>query len=108
MAVEIEAIHSGRKDDSGKLRYDLLPPDWLDGLAQVITHGAEKYGDNNWQQVPHGEDRYYAAAMRHINSLRSGNVTDTDSGIHHAYHAAIDILMWAYHIELNKEDDYIL
>jgi hypothetical protein len=36
------------KFDAGKPAYDLIPPEFLDGLAEVLGHGAEKYGAHNW------------------------------------------------------------
>ena len=41
----------GRKDDDGKLRYDLIPPLALEEVVRVLTFGAEKYGPNNWRAV---------------------------------------------------------
>jgi hypothetical protein len=37
------------KNDNDKLRYDLIPPQALKALAEVLTFGANKYADNNWQ-----------------------------------------------------------
>lgn len=33
-----------RKDDSGKLLYNLLPPRELQQVVEVLTTGADKYG----------------------------------------------------------------
>ena len=52
---------SGRKDDNGKNRLDLIPPEVILALGQVMTYGAGKYGANNWQGVE--TDRYYAALL---------------------------------------------
>lgn len=41
----------GNKFDNGKLRYDLLPFASIDEVVKVLTFGAEKYVDNNWQLV---------------------------------------------------------
>lgn len=73
------------KHDSGKLRYDLIPPEILEALATLYTFGADRYGDNNWQGVE--EHRYYAALERHIQAHRKGEKIDPDSGLLHAAHA---------------------
>lgn len=39
-----EMVGQGRKDDGGKLRFDLIPPDALAELVRVYTVGAAKYG----------------------------------------------------------------
>ena len=56
----------GKKNDQGKLRYDLVTNSCYKGIAEVLTHGAEKYSDNNWKDVEDSIDRYYAALMRHL------------------------------------------
>ena len=76
----------GRKDDSAKPRFDLIPPRAQESMARVLTSGAARYGDNNWKQVQPLEQRYLAAAMRHLNALARGEVTDPDTGEHHGAH----------------------
>lgn len=68
------------KHDTGKLRYDLIPPETLKGLASVLTYGAAKYADWNWIKSTHPE-RYYSALMRHLESWRAGELTDDESGL---------------------------
>ena len=77
----------GRKDDSGKLRWDLLPIDLVEKVVAVLTHGGKKYGDYNWQKVADPKNRYYAAAMRHLTSWRKNELVDSESGIEHLAHA---------------------
>lgn len=81
----------GRKDDDGKLRYDLIPPDALQDLVEILTDGAEKYGDRNWE---HGMSwgRCFAAAQRHLWAWWSGQDADADSGRSHLAHAAVNML----------------
>lgn len=86
----------GKKYDSGKPRYDLIPPVVLEQLAAVLGHGAAKYGANNWQSVTPFNDRYYAAAMRHLQADRAGEVYDEESGLPHLAHALANVsfLLW--------------
>ena len=83
----------GRKYDEGKLRYDLIPVEALEGIAQIFTHGAGKYGDYNWLKVT-PVIRYYAAAMRHITDHLKGEVFDKDSGLRHLDHAITSLIMF--------------
>lgn len=77
---------AGRKDDNGKLRFDLIPPEALAQVAAVLTHGAKKYGANNWRRVKSKRSRYTAALMRHLEAWRSGEIQDPESGLHHLAH----------------------
>jgi len=78
----------GSKYDSDKLRYDLLDPVFMEGIVDVLTTGAQKYADNNWNKVPDPQNRYYAAAMRHLQAWRKGEKLDSETGKSHLYHAA--------------------
>jgi len=81
------SANTGRKDDQGKAMMELIPPKAEMELAQVLTFGAVKYGAWNWSMVDDPERRYLAAAMRHINAFRQGEVMDQESGRHHLAHA---------------------
>ncbi|MEX1058763.1 MAG: dATP/dGTP diphosphohydrolase domain-containing protein, partial [Natronospirillum sp.] len=70
-----------------KARMELIPPKAEMLLAEVLTFGAEKYGAENWRLVDEQERRYMAAAMRHINAHRQGEVLDQESGLPHLVHA---------------------
>lgn len=84
----------GKKWDTGKTRYDLLDPEWLEGVAEILTHGADKYGDNNWQAVE--EQRYVAALMRHWVAFLQGESRDPESGMHHLYHVVTNAFFLEY------------
>lgn len=93
---------AGRKDDQGKNRLDLIEPEFIEGVGEVLTFGAEKYGPNNWQNVDDAENRYYAAAMRHLLAWRKGEKIDPESGLNHLDHVATNI-MFLQHFD--REDD---
>lgn len=85
----------GRKDDADKPRYDLIPPEALDLIARVMTHGAQKYGVDNWQLVPDFRRRYFSAAMRHLWAYWNGEELDSGaegSGLPHLAHAACCVM----------------
>lgn len=73
---------SGRKDDTGKHRYDLIPAGPLDELARAYTIGAAKYGDRNWEQGI-AFSRLFAAMQRHAWAFWSGEDESDDDGQHH-------------------------
>jgi len=76
---------TGMKFDEDKLRYDLMPPHALEGVVRILTFGAAKYAPNNWQKVE--KERYVAAAMRHLEAYRKGEMMDEETGQPHMYHA---------------------
>lgn len=72
----------GRKNDEGKLRYDLIPPRSLEALARVYTIGSAKYTDRNWEKgIKWG--RVFAAMMRHAWAWWRGEIYDQVDGQHH-------------------------
>jgi len=86
----------GLKYDDDKLRYDLIPPEIPEELAKILTFGANKYAENNWQKVEPFNERYYSALIRHLEAWRKGERTDKESGFHHLSHALTNIsfLLW--------------
>lgn len=94
--------NGGKKFDDGKLRYDLIPPKALDQVVKALTHGANKYGDNNWVNV---EDfRYDAAHGRHYAAWKLGEKYDAESKAHHLA-AAVCNLMFLLEKELEKKEE---
>jgi hypothetical protein len=85
-------INKGLKFDTGKLRWDLLPIDCIEDVVKILTFGSVKYGPNNWQMLEEGEERYYAALMRHLSAYRQGEIIDIESGLSHLSHAMCNIL----------------
>lgn len=70
----------GRKDDSGKLRWGLLPVLPVQAVIRVLMKGADKYADHNWMKVPNARARYYDAAMRHLTEWWEGKDIDEGEG----------------------------
>lgn len=86
----------GKKHDTGKPRWSLIPPGTVEEVIQVLEFGATKYGDNNWKHVKSADVRYYDAAMRHISAWYSGEQKDPETRLHHLAHATccLMFLMW--------------
>lgn len=93
-----DIVTDGLKHDGGKLRLDLVPPELIEAVGAVMTHGAEKYGEGSYRNVE--PKRYRAALMRHICKwLKHPHGIDEDSGLPHIWHIACNI---AFLIELDK------
>jgi hypothetical protein len=96
--VDVKAPEVGKKFDTGKPRWDLLPES-IRSVVAVITYGAGKYGDENWKQVSGWRRRYAAAAFRHMTSWLYGERLDAETGLPHLAHAATNML---FLLELDK------
>ena len=88
---------TGTKFDQDKVRYDLLPSEFLEATAVILTFGAKKYGERNWEKgMTWG--RPFAAMMRHLWAWWGGKGpssknflfgdTDSETGRSHLWHAA--------------------
>lgn len=85
---ELHAVWpEGRKDDGGKPRHDLIPPELNDAVARVLTFGADKYGERNWEKGMRW-GRPFAALMRHLWAWWRGEARDRETGMSHLWHAA--------------------
>lgn len=108
MTSELSEDVKGRKDDAGKLRYDLLPWDVLEQVVKVLTFGAKKYDDNNWKFVPDAKTRYEAAMLRHFSSYKQGEYNDKETNLPHLAHALTCLMfrLWFDLEEKEKLHDY--
>lgn len=77
----------GLKFDADKARYDLIPPEIEEAIAKVLTFGAVKYGERNWE-LGMKWGRPYAALRRHMAAWWSGEDKDPETGMPHTWHAA--------------------
>lgn len=83
--------NEGRKDDTQKLRYDLVTSEFQEELARVVTFGAQKYDDRNWERGM-AWGRVFGALMRHLWAWWGGQAKDPETGFSHLAHAAANIM----------------
>ncbi len=76
----------GWKDDLEKNALHLIPTEAIDGLGHVLTFGARKYGDRNWEKGM-AWSRCYGALLRHLNAWWGGEDEDAETGMSHLWHA---------------------
>lgn len=87
----------GMKDRTNKIRVDLILPETLIGMAEVLTYGANKYKANTWQNVKEPIDTHYAALLRHLILWRKGELDDVESGFSHLKHVLTNAMFLLYH-----------
>ena len=71
-----------KRFDLGKLRWDLIPDDAMEKLAEVYTHGSVKYADENWRNGMQWK-RVIGSLKRHTKAFTTGEDIDADSGCLH-------------------------
>lgn len=90
-------LSEGAKDDQGKVRPELIPPELVMGVAAVLTFGAKKYADRNWEKgIKYS--RVFGALQRHMWAFWGGEDNDPETGMPHLWHAACCIaFLTTYH-----------
>lgn len=99
--VDPAPLLEGRKDDTGKARIELIAPELIFALAQVLTFGAMKYAPRNWEKGM-SWGRVFGALMRHLwawwggkgpttKSFLFGDLDD-ETEFSHLWHAACCIM----------------
>ena len=88
------------KFDEGKPRPSLVPQGIIKGMAKVREYGLNKYGDKeSWRMVD--IDRYVNALYRHVMAVADGVWLDSESGLPHVDHIAVNA---AFIRELREEE----
>jgi hypothetical protein len=95
----------GVKHDADKNRWELMPFDALDEVAKVLTIGAKKYKDRNWETGMRW-GRPMGAAYRHESAFWQGERYDQETGTHTLANAICELLfLLAYDLRGIGEDD---
>lgn len=87
-------LEEGTKYDNEKPRMDLLDADFLEGVAEVLTFGANKYAAHNWRKGIN-VSRLIAATYRHLGAINKGEDVDKESNLPHVYHASCCLMFLA-------------
>ena len=100
-----EKFQEALKFDEEKIRYELLPPEFLEATSVILTFGAKKYEDRNWEKGMKWS-RVFGALMRHMWAWWRGEHTDPETGKSHLWHACCCLaFLVAYEQRKVGEDD---
>lgn len=97
-------LKEGTKFDEGKVRLDLLAPEFLYGTSKVLGVGAEKYDEYNWAKGMKWS-RVFGAMMRHMWSWWAGEKLDHETGYSHLWHAACCLMFLIAYEQRNVGED---
>ena len=85
----------GMRFNEGKPRLSLVPFEFLQAVATVLTFGAVKYDAWNWTKgLSYTET--YDSLQRHLGAWLAREDTDEESGLHHLWHAGCNICFLIY------------
>ena len=87
----------GSHYDVGKSAIELVPPEVLLGVGDIMEVGKAKYGNTgNWTKgIKYS--RVYASVMRHMLKWYSGEDLDPESGQSHLHHAIANIMFLSFY-----------
>ncbi len=95
----------GLRFNKDKLRYDLVHPKAFEDFVQVLTDGANKYYDRNWEKGLSWTS-VLASLKRHIAAIEKGEDYDKESGRLHIAHAACNVhFLNAFYYSFPQGDD---
>jgi hypothetical protein len=92
------------KNDTGKVRLELLSSIALMEIGKVHTFGAKNYGDHNWRNG-FKWSRLLGATLRHVLAFMGGQDKDPETGLSHLAHAGCCIMFLLEHEALHKDLD---
>lgn len=92
------------KDKEWKSRVDLIDPETLLEIWQVLRLWAEKYRENSWQNVPIKDHIW--SALRHIYKYQMWQEIDNETWMNHILHAMTNLMFVNYNSKyFTKEED---
>lgn len=101
--VEVKGDHL--KKDADKTPIELVPPELIFSVADVLDFGAKKYAPRGWEEGMKWS-RVFGALMRHMWDWWRGENFDPETGKSHLHHAGCCIsFLIAYEARKVGEDD---
>lgn len=94
----------GTRYNNGKLRLDLIPGTSIKSIGKVLTFGALKYDDRNWEKGLSWSDTI-ASLKRHLLAIEEGLDYDEESGLLHIEHVLTNALFLNHFYQTFPEGD---
>jgi len=95
---------TGKRFNSGKTRHGLVPSFAQEQYAKVLTIGAEKYGDRNWQNGMNWS-KVLDSLKRHIIAFENGIDYDHETGCLHMAHVMCNAAFLTEYYNIFMEGD---
>lgn len=105
--AEKEASPVGLRFNEGKVRWDLIDPTAVEGVAAVLAFGCKKYTAENWRKGLSWKSTLRSLES-HLQALKRGEDIDPESGLPHIDHLGCN---WMFFSNYQKtgigEDDRV-
>jgi 5'(3')-deoxyribonucleotidase len=94
----------GLRFNEGKTRYDLVPAFAQEQYAKVLTVGANKYAERNWE-LGMKWSKVIASLERHIQAIKRGEDFDPEDGLLHSAHAMCNAAFLTEYYKIYPQGD---
>lgn len=94
----------GLRFNQGKSRHDLVPAYAQEQLAMVLTKGAEKYAERNWE-LGMKWSKVLSSLERHLQAIKRGEDYDPETGLLHAAHVMCNAAFLTEYYKIYPQGD---
>lgn len=94
----------GLRYNAGKLRYDLVPAYAQEQYVKVLTRGAQKYADRNWEAGMKWSN-VLSSMKRHLAAIEQGEDYDPETGELHSAHVMCNAAFLTEYYKIYPQGD---
>jgi 5'(3')-deoxyribonucleotidase len=94
----------GLRFNKGKTRHDLIPAFAQEQYAKVLTKGAEKYAERNWEKGM-AWSKIISSLERHLQAIKSGEDYDPETGLLHSAHVMCNAAFLTEYYKIYPQGD---
>ena len=100
----VRRFRGGARRTDRKPRFDLIPFEFLEAFAEVLTRGANKYGPYNWKR---GQKDFFLDAWNHA-FVHLQRFKEGDHSEDHLGHLACNVafMVWAVKSDGVSQEDF--
>jgi hypothetical protein len=88
---------TGGKRKGCDIRFDLLEPEFITAMAHIMSVGAKKYGDYNWQKGLSGANGGINHAIKHLMEYQANTPNDYGPRKMHLVQVAVNAMFEFYY-----------
>jgi hypothetical protein len=100
----MEHQEKGLRFNEGKTRHDLVPAYAQEQFAKVLTKGAIKYDDRNWE-LGMSWSSVLASLERHLLAIKRGEDFDPETGLLHSAHVMCNAAFLTEYYKIYPQGD---
>lgn len=94
----------GLRFNQGKTRHDLVPSFAQEQYAKVLTKGAEKYAERNWE-LGMNWSKIISSLERHLQAIKRGEDYDPETGLLHSAHVMCNAAFLTEYYKIYPQGD---